>query len=319
MIMCRYIIIGLICCAVQGCQTTGSSSSSPGSDKAAQAPTNAVVVAYIAGQPVTDRDLFNSLAEAAGGEILAETVVDQLIARELESRGLKLSPGAIQAEEALLLKSLSTDENQAVRLLRELREQRGLGKTRYAALLKRNAGLRLLVQPEVRVTEPAVRQAYQLAYGPRYQIRLLTVSRFEQAVNLLNQAKQGADFTTLIITHSTDSSRAQGGLLSPISPADPTYPVALRDAVKQLKPGQYTDPIALDGGFAIARLEKIIPAANITFEQAQESLSAQVRQRIERSFMEQKARELMQTAKVIVLNDALSQGWERQKEASKVK
>ena len=81
----------------------------------------------------------------------------------------------LAAEEAIIRQSLSEDEDVAARLLADLRERRGLGPVRFAALLKRNAGLRRLVEDQVTVTEPAVRQAYRLAHGPAARVRLIVM------------------------------------------------------------------------------------------------------------------------------------------------
>ena len=115
-------------------------------------------VAFVEGRPITVNDLQPAVYEAAGGQILAEMVLDRRIERRLAERGITLTGSQITAEKDVLLKTLDAgNEDQATRLLRELRRRRGLGDQRFEQLLKRNAGLRALVAAAAR--RPRVRRA----------------------------------------------------------------------------------------------------------------------------------------------------------------
>lgn len=271
-------------------------------------------MAYVSGQAVAVGALEPALYEIAGGEALADLVLAQQIERTLGRAGLEVGAQAINEERRLIARTLSDDPDTAARLLAELRDARGLGKHRFEAMLRRNAGLRLLIADDVAVTEAAVKQAYLLRHGPRYRVRLLVTADAAAAGELRGRAAAGESFADLASLHSVDPSAAQGGLLSPISPADPRYPQALRTALPKLEPGALGPVIAIDDRFAVLWLEDKIAADGKALADVREELARSVELRAQRLRMEQLARELLSEADVIVLDPALKRAWELQRE-----
>jgi parvulin-like peptidyl-prolyl isomerase len=271
------------------------------------------VAAYVRGEAVTWSQLQEPLAEAAGGQVLAEWVLDRALARRLAERGLKVDDQAIAFERQMLLEGLSENADEAARLLRELRDNRGLGPRRFDQLLARNASMRLLVRDEVPVSDDAVREAFDLAYGPRYETRVIVVASAAEAARIARQAREGASFIDLALQHSTDASRAQGGLLPPISLADVTYPDAFRTVLRSLEPGQVSSPIALGNGFALLKLERKTQAADVKLDDVQEVLRQRVRRRDEALAMQRLARTLLEESDPVILNPTLQAGWQQQR------
>jgi foldase protein PrsA len=278
------------------------------------------VLAYVGSEPLTTDALLPALIEAGGGATLSESVLDAMLRRRLEATGQSVGPAQIDAERQALSQTLSDDENEAARLIGELRRLRNLGPVRFEQLLWRNAALRKLVADRVTVAEPAVQREYRLTYGPSSRVRLLMQPTLSEAQAIKRRYEAGeAPFGELAALHSTDSSAAQGGLLSPIRPDDPTYPEALRNAANRLEPGQVSPPVALDGGFALIYLDEKISGAGaeagVSFEQVEAELRAAVRLRAERVLMQRLARELTAAADVVVLDPTLKAAWEDQRRA----
>ncbi len=271
------------------------------------------IVAYVAGQPIREDTVLPALIEAAGSTVLEEVALDVLLRRELHQRDLNLSAGEIAEELSALSAALSDDADEAARLLRQLRDRRGLGDERFDRLLRRNAMLRKLVAADVTVAELQIRKAYQLRYGPRYRVRLITADDAATAQRLRARALAGESFSDLAATHSTDESRAQGGLLAPISPEDATYPQAVRNALPRLDPDHdagLSPILALDGGYAVLKLEEALPPQDVSYETARDELAQSVRRQNERLLMEQQARALLDEAEVLVLNPELKRQWD---------
>lgn len=244
--------------------------------------------------------------------MLGELVLERQVRQALAERGLNITDAQIERERALLLQTLSDNPNQAQRLLDELRERRGLGDQRWKQSLFTRAALRALVQNEVQVTDGALQTAFELRYGPRYEVRLIVTESAAKAADLAHRAAQGESFIDLAINHSTDASSAQGGLIPPISPADATYPQAIRNAVVRLQVGQVSDPIMLDDGFALLRLERKIQGQPVQFDDVKAELARAVRLEVEQRLMHQLSRRLVQDTAVMVLDPALAQSWKAQ-------
>ena len=302
-----------------GCQSSPTDRDAATTTRATSQAQTPNAIAYIDGQIASRDALFALLAEAHGGEALAELVLDRRVAKRLAGEGIVLTPQDLERERERLKSDLSADEDEGQRLINAMRSRLGLGDKRYAALLKRNAGMRRLVRDGISITEPAIRQAYELRYGDRYRARLMTAAD----VNTLSRARQrvlnGTSFTDLAIELSTDASAAQGGLLSPISPADASYPKAVRDALVKLsakdRASRLSPVIALADGYALLWLEQIVKRDKPPFATVREELAQAVYRDLERVRMRQLARTLIESANIVVLDPALSRSWKDHQEA----
>lgn len=315
------MVVGLM---IAGCQSDGpkgaGNAAAPAraaSPAAAMPPAASGTIALVDGQPISTAALQPLLIEAAGAQVLNEVILDRRLERALDQRDVKLTENDIEQEKQMLLGELADDRDRAVRLLDELRRQRGLGPRRFELMLRRNAGLRKLIEPQTQVTESMVRQAFERRYGRKKVARLIVVPTLTEAGAVLRRLEGGASFSDLAVEVSKDISRSQGGLLSPISPHDDTYPKAIREAVEALQPGQISPPVALEDGFAILRVERTIEPEAVSFDAVADELRRDVRLRLQRALMEREARVLLQEADVTVLDNALNEAW-RQRQAELV-
>lgn len=314
------LIILIVATFALGCQSTPKQP--PADPAAASSPdaTQGKLAAYIDGQAVTQTQLYQIIIQAHGGEALAQLLLDRAVQARLKQENIKLGKDDINAEQAQLLATLSPDPDQAARLLQDMRTDRGLDPQRFNAMLQRNAGLRALVRDKITISDASIEQAYQLRFGKRYQARLITTNQLDPLTQARRQAIDGASFTDLAIERSTDASTRQGGLLSPISPADPTYPKAIRDALPKLtmtdRASRLSPVIALPEGYALLWLEEVLIDADAPpIEQVRAELKTAVRAELERVRMRQLARTLIDKANVVVLDPVLNKAWQRQLES----
>lgn len=269
-------------------------------------------VALVAGEPVDGRAFRARLTELAGAQVFEEMVLDAGVARLARERGVRVTEPMLEAEALLMAEAVgraagadARDSSAAV--LERVRRERGLGPERFAALLRRSALLRALVQRDVTITEEQVRRAHEMRYGPTYRVRLITTGTAAEAASAVRRHAGGASFGELAAELSTDASAARGGLIEPINPADPTWPRAVRDAVVMLDPGEVSDPIAIDNGFAVLRLEEgpITPPFRPELERVRSSLERDARLEQERLLMARLARRLATETESTVLDDSL--------------
>ncbi len=306
---------------VGGCQTApgggASVASGAGSGKrggvGTGAETEAAILGYCAGEAIRWGDLSPALIELNGGTALSELVLDIGLRRELQRQGISIDSAAIEHERDLFAAVAGGDAHDAERLLREVRRNQGLGDVRFAQMLWRNAALRRLVAGEIEVPDALVRKAYDFEHGPKYRARLIVVSDIGTAAEVVEAARQGSVFTDLVVLHSTDSSRAQGGVLPAISPVDTTWPDGVRSVLGTLPIGGTSNPVMVDGGYAILRLEGIDASSGVSYEAVREDFARRARLGIERDAMDRLAREIIRSSDVIVMQRALKTAWDQQR------
>ena len=317
---------------LSGCVASGSvadgtgGASRVGGVAGVAGPATDPVVAYIRGAAVAMDDLRGPLLEAAGAEVFRELVIERAVDDRLAAAGVRLGGADIARELDLLSASLSPDADTAARLLRELRQRRGLGDDRFDRMLRRSAGLRKLVADDIRVTDAEVAVATRLLSGPRVEARLITLPDLASAKRVragLVKRSVGVDhsdaraaeaarargrqaFAEAAMQHSTDASAARGGLLAPVHPEDPSYPAAIRRTLANLPPGAISEPIALDPGFGLLRVDRVLPGRAAPPES---DVRAEVRRRSERVAMQRLAEELLDAAEVTVVDPDLGRAW----------
>lgn len=271
-------------------------------------------IAYVAGQPITTQALLTRLIQNHGGETLTEVVLDELLQRRLSERGLLISQDLIDAERRLLLEELSPDADQAVRLMRELQRSRGMTQARFRQTLWRNAAMRAIVRPTIQIQGQMVQQAFEMEYGDLLEARIITTASLREIQQVQAQLRSGEAFGDLALRLSTDPTRDRGGLLAPLSHADPSYPAAIRNTLVSLEPGQVSQPVAIENGYAILKLERKIAGENVKFDDVKEALTSRVQRQQEQIQMRQLARTLLGQAEVVVLDPTLKESWDRQME-----
>jgi len=267
--------------------------------------------AALNGAPLAWDDLHDALVEGAGAIALEETVLDILLAREAARRDVRVEEVDLENEERALLRSLAaaaeTTSEEAV--LEELRRQRGLGPTRYRALLHRTATMRALVAPSVNINQETLDLARAIRFGEKRRVRLITAPSLLEAQTALRALERGEPFAEVAARLSTDASAPRGGLIEPFSLADPSYPSAIRDATEALEPGGTSAAVAIEGGYAVLRLEEILPAR--TPRGGDAVLLEDARADQERVLMTALARRLLREASLTILDPALQTAWRR--------
>jgi len=88
------------------------------------------------------------------------------------------------------------------------------------------------------------------------------------------RAKAGDDFQKLVAEGSDSPSKANGGLIGPISVND--IAPDLRKMIESMKVGEITDVIRNQRGYQVLKLETMTPVQTMAFEQAREQISERV-------------------------------------------
>ncbi|MCP3904805.1 MAG: hypothetical protein GY715_14350 [Planctomycetes bacterium] len=302
--------------AAAGAPDAAPTAAEPAPSTTADEPVRTLVdarpAAMIEGRGVLWGRLRPILTELAGAQALQEMILDERLAVLVADAPITIEADAVAEEERLLLATLSDDPDLARRLLNDLRDRERLGPNRYPRLLRRNAMLRALVRDDVRITDNDVVQMYDMVHGSKRQVRIITSPDLRTAQAARSRTIDGAHFADVAVELSTDTSASRGGLLAPFSRHDPTYPGAVRQAVWNLDvPGALSDPILLDNGYALVRLERELPGSGIAIGDVEDRMRRLARMRRERQLMDRLARREVGVAQVLIFDEGLNASWER--------
>lgn len=294
------LVAGVASFSLQACSSSGLS-----------APTASAVAgkpaAIAGGAPIEWEELRPILAEASGRQAVDEIALDRELARELMAAGRQIGEQDTRRERELLAQTLGEQTESAVLALRE---ERGLGPRRYAAMLWRSAALRSLVANEAMLTAAEESREVELRYGPAWRIRLAvlrTANEAQDAMSRISASTDRAETLALIAKErSIDSSAQDGGVKDRMSAIDPALPVAMRQWLSTAKAGELSGIIALDRGFAIALPEAPI-GERVPTEQERSRLKSALALGKQRIAMDRLAKSLLDRARVSVMDQNI--GW----------
>lgn len=246
------------------------------------------VVAIVNGRAMS-RDELAALSISAGGRQLLETLIAQEVVRqEAERLGVTITPEEISEYTRAQVQALL--DNQARRAgakdLQDLLAKSGeppesIEKLRLGA----EAALRPFVEPdlltrklmgrEITVSDDQVKVEFERRYNAKVRVLQIVVPSEEQAQVVLEKLKMGADFGQLAEEISIDPvSRRTKGEIPSLSVAS-----TLGAAAAKLNPGEIGGPIQTPDGFHIVKLVESVPAQDVTFEDAKETLRAELLER----------------------------------------
>ncbi len=273
------------------------------------------------GQPISKRRVVDVLLESHG-----LGVMQQLIALELakeETRRLKLSVGEadIERENVRALERIAPQANAAGKALTPaerrqsldgLLREKGLTLVEFRLAMERNAHLRKAVEQGFEVTEATLREEFARLYGEKVEARHIQVGDVNGLHEALNRLDQGHDFAEIARTVSENQeTAANGGLLAPFAFNDEAIAPVLREAAFSLKPGEVSKPIRVARWWHIVKLERRLPAADVTFEAVRDQVEQALRDRVLPQEMNRRLTALFQKAQIRVLDSKLKDQFER--------
>ena len=307
-----FVLITIISLTQIGCAGTPS----PGMDVSTQSTKQPQIIGFVNDVPITQFDIQNDLAERSGHQALADFVLDQQLESQIQELSIEVSQSDISNEELIFIESLQSGDSTKTRyqLLEALRVSSGLGHSRYARFLRRNAMLRKLTEPTSSPTQAEYELATKIVYGAKFSVRLFVSDDQQSAIQHHRSLGSvvGINRITAIsqvcIAESIHPSAQRGGLIPDFNPLDPAYPDALTNAVVSTPIGDLSPIISTDAGYAFLLVESRVSATIPSAEQIQ-YVEHQFKRRKEQTQMRRLANELINTAHVVITDRSLNWSW----------
>jgi len=165
--------------------------------------------------------------------------------------------------------SMSAEEAQ--KMLDNALAQEKLTRVDFNLAMRTNAYLRKIVAPAVQrgLTEDNIRLFFNMQYGEKAVARAIVTRNLVDAQAALNEIKAGRDFADVAVRRSIWVKYAQaGGLLPPFTRETQSseIPSEVIQLTFALQKGRVSDPLQLETGVWIVKLENLLPPAHAKFE-----------------------------------------------------
>ena len=219
------------------------------------------VIATVNGKPVTREQLTGPLIESYGLNYLLQLIQLELADQNAKKLGITIGPEDIQAESDIMVKGFfpEAEPGDYKNLLGQLLTQQNITRSQWQLLLQINSRLRRIAEPMCRgrITDENLKQAFDIHYGALAKIRIIQVSRTEEALAVKQRLATGDKFEDVAKELSRDKRTAALGGEFPAFPSNSTNVNSLiRDTAFGMKPGEVSDPLNTEGQLFIIKLEE---------------------------------------------------------------
>ncbi len=131
--------------------------------------------------------------------------------------------------------------------------------SRYTDYLLKKAFIRRVILPDIEISDEVLKDYYlknpaSFLKPARYRIQQITVKTMDDAEDILSDLKNGADFSWLAKTKSTDSAAPKGGFLGWLTREQ--LPEPLRDKIDAFSPGDISPIEKIDSLYRIFRFQE---------------------------------------------------------------
>ena len=268
-----------------------ASVSAPPAAPAAAAPAAEPVMAVVNGKPIPMKALYDLLVRDYGMSTAYQLMADELVRQEAAERKLTVTAAEVKGEAYSALKRALGElppEGQREHLLKELQVRLNVSPDMWDMLMARQALLRKLVEPDVKVTDDDINLEFGTQYGRKWTVRAIqaaTIADAEKALKACKAVMGGCTeeaFAEQARKSSTGVTAGSGGLLPTITPktVDTEVPRAIREAAMNLKkPGDMSGIVQSGMTFHILFLVKTEEPQDVKLETVRAKLAESIRER----------------------------------------
>lgn len=227
-------------------------------------PATNKVVAVVNGKKITRYELAEQCRRRFGKKVLETLVNKRLILEACQKRKINITAADVRAEVKKMAEKfgMSTD-----RWLETLLQERGITPKQYRhEIIWPTLALRQLAASDLIISEDEMERAWQSKYGPKVQIRIISVTSQQGASRIHKLVMANPDsFAELARKYSEDKPSAPyGGRLPPIRlyRGDPV----LEKTAFGMKEGQISPVIHVANQYLILQCEQHIKAVSVSAE-----------------------------------------------------
>jgi parvulin-like peptidyl-prolyl isomerase len=220
-------------------------------------------------------------------EILQDAIDELLLTQKADELGIRVRPEALEqvVEEIKKDNKITTEEQFKQELSREGMTLESLKRNIERSISKRRVISRE-IESKITVSEEDLRGYYekhqsQFRIKETVQLQEIVLKTDDaharsRAEDIVKRARAGEDFATLAQQNSTASTKATGGDLGRVIVDEMS--ADLRKAIKNLTPGQVSDPVSLAGALRILKLNQREEARTVPYEEARTTIEQELRQ-----------------------------------------
>jgi foldase protein PrsA len=229
------------------------------------------VVASVGKSDITRQQWLNELEARYGKDVLKD-MIDQKVIKEMADKyHIEVSEKDVEREYRILQTTYSSPSENKKTSERKWKEH------------IRNS----LLQEEILTRDVKVSKKEMQAYFEKnkelfsipdaYHVSHIIVKSSNEAENAIKELEQGSSFSVLAMERSIEEFSANvGGDIGFLIEGEERYPSEYLQVAKKLKEGAWSDPIQVEQGFAIVKLEEKIKGKTYNYDEVKQQIRREI-------------------------------------------
>ena len=284
-------------------------------------------IALINDHPIGQREFLRRLIDARGLPLLQQMLLCEIARQEAEQSGVDVTERDINREYDITLQGARFNGKHIEALTPARREQlieewtrtRGIAREELAVAMERQTYLRKIVEGRVEVGEEMLKREFERAHGEKVEVRHIQLAARRVYPQVKQRLSHGDRFEDLVADYSQNLlSREKRGLLPPFTSDDPTVPAIFAKVAFEMKPGEVSNPIEAEGSIHVLKLERRIPAENVTFDAARQTLHKNLQARLIAEGIEALGNKLLHKARIRIEDRTLRDQYKRRRASGQI-
>ncbi|MEH7380090.1 peptidyl-prolyl cis-trans isomerase [Bacillus sp. JJ1533] len=228
------------------------------------------VVATIGKTSITRQQWLHELEGRYGKQILEEMIDEEVVRQMAKKHNIALADDAIDRELTLIKTMYNTIDHENIDD-EHWKEQIELS-ILLEELLTKDA---VISEEEMKHFFDENKHLYEIPKS--YHLSHIVVKTKEAAEQVRDELKNGSSFAALAMEKSTDEFSAnRGGELGFVNKENGYAPESYLDVANHLKPNEWSEPIEVEGGFAVIILHEVIDAVTYSFDDVKDQIKRQI-------------------------------------------
>jgi foldase protein PrsA len=229
------------------------------------------VVASIGKSSILRQDWLNELEGRYGKDVLKDMIDQQVIKEMAQKYKIKIANQDVEREFRMLQTTYNPSSKTKIADEKKWKEQ-----------IKNSLLLEEILTKDVVISDKELKSYYdknkqQFNVPTAYHLSQIIVKTKEEAIKALKEIAQGSSFSALAMERSIEEFSAnEGGDIGYISEEDEQYPSDYIKNAKAMKVGAYSDPIKVEQGYAILKLEGKVNGKDYSYQEVKTQIRRQM-------------------------------------------
>lgn len=232
---------------------------------------NEEAVATVGKDKITRQEWLSELESRYGKDVLRD-MIDQKVIKEMASKyKIKVSEEDVDREYRILQTTYSSPS-----------ENKEITEKKWKEYIRNSLLQEEILTRDVKVSEKEIKAYYEsnkhlFAIPTAYHLSHIVVKSSDEAQKALKELSQGSSFSALAMERSIEEFSAnEGGDIGYIMEGEERYPSDYLNAAKKLKKGSWSDPIKVEQGYAIVKLEGKIEGKEYSYKNVKQQIKREI-------------------------------------------